>query len=101
MIRSASGPRRPGATATAGCWPTPRDSTRRRSWHNARWWTWPLLVGLFFGILVSQMIPFNLLIVSLFFIIIQLGLKETYWGAIIPLAASPIGLFFMRTNRYE
>ena len=42
------------------------------------------------------MIPFNLLIVSLFFIIIQLGLKETYWGAIIPLAASPIGLFFMR-----
>ena len=51
---------------------------------------------IFFGILFSQMIPFNLLIVSLFFIIIQLGLKETYWGAIIPLAASPIGLFFMR-----
>ena len=51
---------------------------------------------IFIGVLVSQMIPFNLLIVSLFFIIIQLGLKETYWGAIIPLAASPIGLFFMR-----
>lgn len=51
---------------------------------------------LFFGILISQMIPFHLLIVSLFFIIIQLGLKESYWGAIIPLAASPIGLFFMR-----
>jgi ABC-type glycerol-3-phosphate transport system permease component len=51
---------------------------------------------IFFGVLVSQMIPFNLLIVSLFFIIIQLGLKETYWGAIVPLAASPIGLFFMR-----
>jgi ABC-type glycerol-3-phosphate transport system permease component len=51
---------------------------------------------IFFGVLFSQMIPFNLLIVSLFFIIIQLGLKETYWGAIIPLAASPIGLFFMR-----
>ena len=51
---------------------------------------------IFLGVLVSQMIPFNLLIVSLFFIIIQLGLKETYWGAIIPLAASPIGLFFMR-----
>ena len=27
---------------------------------------------------------------------IGLQLKETYWGAIIPLAASPIGLFFMR-----
>lgn len=51
---------------------------------------------IFFGVLATQMIPFNLLIVSLFFIIIQLGLKETYWGAIIPLAASPIGLFFMR-----
>jgi ABC-type glycerol-3-phosphate transport system permease component len=51
---------------------------------------------LFFGILVSQMIPFHLLIVSLFVLIIQLGLKETYWGAVIPLAASPIGLFFMR-----
>jgi ABC-type glycerol-3-phosphate transport system permease component len=50
----------------------------------------------FFGVLASQMIPFNLLIVPLFFIIIQLGLKESYWGAIIPLAASPIGLFFMR-----
>jgi ABC-type glycerol-3-phosphate transport system permease component len=51
---------------------------------------------IFFGVLVTQMIPFNLLIVSLFFIIIQLSLKETYWGAVIPLAASPIGLFFMR-----
>ncbi len=52
--------------------------------------------ALFFGVLASQMIPFNLLIVPLFFIIIQLGLKESYWGAVIPLAASPIGLFFMR-----
>jgi len=52
--------------------------------------------AIFLGVLVSQMVPFNLLIVSLFFIIIQLGLKESYWGAIIPLAASPIGLFFMR-----
>jgi ABC-type glycerol-3-phosphate transport system permease component len=51
---------------------------------------------IFLGILASQMIPFYLLIVSLFVIIIQLGLKESYWGAIVPLAASPIGLFFMR-----
>jgi ABC-type glycerol-3-phosphate transport system permease component len=47
---------------------------------------------IFFGILVSQRIPFHLLIVALFVLIIQLGLKETYWGAVIPLAASPIGL---------
>jgi ABC-type glycerol-3-phosphate transport system permease component len=51
---------------------------------------------LFILILVSQMIPFHLLIVSLFLMIIQLGLVETYWGAIIPIAASPIGIFFIR-----
>jgi ABC-type glycerol-3-phosphate transport system permease component len=51
---------------------------------------------LFMLILVSQMIPFHLLIVSLFLMIIQLGMVESYWGAIIPLAASPIGIFFVR-----
>ncbi len=51
---------------------------------------------LFILILVSQMIPFHLLIVSLFLMVIELGMIETYWGAIIPLAASPIGIFFMR-----
>lgn len=51
---------------------------------------------LFILILVSQMIPFHLLIVSLFLMIIQLGMVETYAGAIVPLAASPIGIFFIR-----
>ncbi len=51
---------------------------------------------LFILILVSQMIPFHLLIVSLFLMIIQFGMVETYQGAIIPLAASPIGIFFIR-----
>jgi ABC-type glycerol-3-phosphate transport system permease component len=51
---------------------------------------------LFILILVSQMIPFHLLIVSLFLMIIQFGMVESYWGAIIPLAASPIGIFFVR-----
>jgi ABC-type glycerol-3-phosphate transport system permease component len=51
---------------------------------------------LFILILVSQMIPFHLLIVSLFLMIIQFGMVETYWGAIVPLAASPIGIFFVR-----
>ena len=51
---------------------------------------------LFILIIVSQMIPFHLLIVSLFLMIIQFGMVETYWGAIIPLAASPIGIFFVR-----
>jgi ABC-type glycerol-3-phosphate transport system permease component len=51
---------------------------------------------LFMLILVAQMIPFHLLIVSLFLMIIQMGLVENYFGAIIPLAASPIGIFFVR-----
>jgi ABC-type glycerol-3-phosphate transport system permease component len=51
---------------------------------------------LFILIIVSQMIPFHLLIVSLFLMIIQLGMVETYLGAIIPIAASPIGIFFVR-----
>jgi ABC-type glycerol-3-phosphate transport system permease component len=51
---------------------------------------------LFILILVSQMIPFHLLIVSLFLLIIQLGMVESYLGAIIPIAASPIGIFFVR-----
>jgi len=51
---------------------------------------------IFILILLSQMIPFHLLIVSLFLLIIELGLVESYLGAILPLAAHPIGIFFMR-----
>lgn len=51
---------------------------------------------LFILIIVSQMIPFHLLIVSLFLIVIRLGLVENYFGAVIPIAASPIGIFFFR-----
>lgn len=51
---------------------------------------------LFMLIVISQMIPFHLLIVSLFLMIIQLGLVESYFGAIVPIAASPIGIFFVR-----
>ncbi len=51
---------------------------------------------LFLLIIIAQMIPFHLLIVSLFLMIIQMGLVENYFGAIIPIAASPIGLFFVR-----
>ena len=51
---------------------------------------------IFVLILLSQMLPFHLLIVSLFLLIIQLGMVESYLGAILPLAAHPIGIFFMR-----
>jgi ABC-type glycerol-3-phosphate transport system permease component len=58
----------------------------------------PFKNALFIIILLSQMIPFHLLIVSLFVMIIDLGLVDSIWGAILPLAAHPIGIFFMRQN---
>jgi ABC-type glycerol-3-phosphate transport system permease component len=51
---------------------------------------------IFWTILLSQMLPFQLLIVPLFVEIVKLGLVETYVGAVVPLAAHPIGLLFMR-----
>lgn len=51
---------------------------------------------IFLTILGSQMIPFHLLIVSLFIILVNLNLVDSYWGAILPLAAHPFGIFFMR-----
>ncbi|MCL4247946.1 MAG: carbohydrate ABC transporter permease [Anaerolineae bacterium] len=47
-------------------------------------------------ILLSQMIPFYLLIIPLFVMIVKMGLVDTLVGAILPLAAHPIGIFFMR-----
>jgi ABC-type glycerol-3-phosphate transport system permease component len=53
---------------------------------------------IFIGILVVQMLPFHLLIVSLFVLIAQLKIVDTYWAALLPLAAHPIGIFFMRQS---
>lgn len=52
----------------------------------------------FATILLTQMLPFQLLIVSLFVEIVNLGLVDHYLGAVLPLAAHPIGLFFMRQH---
>jgi ABC-type glycerol-3-phosphate transport system permease component len=51
---------------------------------------------IFILILFAQMVPFHLLLVSLFVMIIDLNLVDTLKGAILPLAAHPIGIFFMR-----
>jgi len=53
---------------------------------------------IFIGILVVQMMPFHLLIVALFVLITQLKIVDTYWAALLPLAAHPIGIFFMRQS---
>jgi ABC-type glycerol-3-phosphate transport system permease component len=51
---------------------------------------------IFFLILVVQMVPFHLLIVSLFVIIVNLNLVDRCLRAILLLVAHPIGIFFMR-----
>lgn len=56
----------------------------------------PLRNTIFLSILGSQMIPFHLLLIPLFVIMVNYRLTDTYLGAILPLAAHPFGLFFMR-----
>lgn len=56
----------------------------------------PFRNAIFVGILGSQMIPFHLLLIPLFVIMVNYKLTDTYLGAILPLAAHPFGLFFMR-----
>lgn len=51
---------------------------------------------IFIGILCSQMIPFHLMIIPLFGILVKYRLIDSYTGVIIPLAAHPFGIFFMR-----
>lgn len=51
---------------------------------------------IFLVILGSQMIPFHLSLVPLFAMLVQFKLIDTYLGVILPLAAHPFGLFYMR-----
>jgi ABC-type glycerol-3-phosphate transport system permease component len=51
---------------------------------------------LFIIILVTQMIPFHLLVVPLFLLITKLRIVDTYIGGFLPIAVSPLGLFYMR-----
>jgi ABC-type glycerol-3-phosphate transport system permease component len=44
----------------------------------------------------SQMVPFYLMLLPLFLILIRTRLIDTYAGVILPLAAQPFGLYFMR-----
>jgi len=51
---------------------------------------------LFIVILITQMIPFHLMLVPLFIMISKLRLIDTYIGGFLPIAVSPFGLFYMR-----
>lgn len=52
--------------------------------------------ALFLVILITQMIPFHLMLVPLFIMISKLRLIDTYIGGFLPIAVSPFGLFYMR-----
>jgi ABC-type glycerol-3-phosphate transport system permease component len=51
---------------------------------------------IFFTVLASQMLPFHLLLIPLFMMMVNFKLIDTYLGVILPLAAHPFGLFYMR-----
>lgn len=56
----------------------------------------PFRNTLFVTILASQMLPFHLLLIPLFLLMIQMSLIDTYLGVIAPMLAHPFGLFYMR-----
>jgi ABC-type glycerol-3-phosphate transport system permease component len=56
---------------------------------------------LFMTILVTQMIPFHLIVIPLFLLTSKLRLLDTYVGGFLPIAVSPFGLFYMRQFMLE
>jgi len=53
---------------------------------------------LFIAILATLIFPINLLVIPMFLLVSKLGLSNTYWAVILPWAASPLGMFFMRQS---
>ena len=51
---------------------------------------------LFLAVLSALMIPIQVIIVPLFFIVSDLGLLNSYWGVILPRAAEAFGIFMVR-----
>lgn len=51
---------------------------------------------LFIIVLSSMMIPLHGILIPLFLVLVKLGWIDSYLGVIIPFAASPFGIFFIR-----
>ena len=51
---------------------------------------------LFLAVLSALMIPVQVIIVPLFFVVSDLGLLNSYWGVILPRAAEAFGIFMVR-----
>ncbi|THF72880.1 carbohydrate ABC transporter permease [Cohnella fermenti] len=52
---------------------------------------------LFTLVLITMMVPFQVLMIPLFVEVFKLGMLDTYWGLIIPRAASAFGIYLMRS----
>lgn len=52
---------------------------------------------LFTLILITMMVPFQVLMIPLFVEVFKLGMLDTYWGLILPRAASAFGIYLMRS----
>jgi alpha-1,4-digalacturonate transport system permease protein len=52
--------------------------------------------GLFVLTLAMIMIPLQVILIPIYLVVAQLGMVNTYWGLIIPAAATPTGVFVIR-----
>ncbi|WP_411968931.1 carbohydrate ABC transporter permease [Haloferax sp. YSSS75] len=53
---------------------------------------------LFYVTLITLAIPFQLIAIPLFSLLVDFGLANTFVGLVLPAVAHPIGVFFMRQN---
>ncbi len=51
---------------------------------------------IFVGIVATIMIPFQIVMIPLYILTVQLGLTNTYWGIIFPNLANAFGIFLLR-----
>ncbi len=57
----------------------------------------PFKNALFIMVLMTMMVPFAVLLIPLYFVVVQaLHLKDTLWAMILPALISPFGIFLMR-----
>ncbi|QMV42643.1 carbohydrate ABC transporter permease [Cohnella cholangitidis] len=52
---------------------------------------------MFTAVLITMMIPFQVVMIPLFVEVYKLGILNTYWGLILPRASSAFGIFLMRS----
>lgn len=53
-------------------------------------------IGFLLLVVIALMIPQTVILVPLFLVVNTVGLYDSIWGAILPVAATPVGIFLMR-----